>query len=126
MQPSAILRRTAVTTIIGAAGCAAVFPLPEAPGDCQFPPGTAIGFAADASLVDVGLAEEPVGRPLGGGPPDELLRGRVYVTADEVVLWNEPPPSRYFCLIPPDDAGFRSIVGVVPPGWSEPSWIRAP
>jgi hypothetical protein len=104
----------AIAWLLSLAGCELLDEprrsLGAAPPDCHFPANVEIGFAAQSSLAELRLSNDR----------GDELRGHIYVTAHKIVMWNEPPPQRYFCFIAPPDADFKSVIGLVPAGWAPP------
>jgi hypothetical protein len=98
------------------AGCAAL-PRNEAPASCEFPPGTALAFAGEASLDDAGLAPEDA--------PGRDRRGDLYVTVEVIkVAYDRGSDRRRFCLVYPSETDQPSgdmAFGPVPHDWAPPS-----
>jgi hypothetical protein len=105
-SPSGLLVHALLAMAI--AGCA---PLPTAgdlrvPNTCSFPPDTQLAFAAQSTLYRLGLAV-----------PEQLDEaGHIYVTAERIVLYDEPPARRW-CFVRADRSGME---GTVPDDWMPP------
>jgi hypothetical protein len=86
----------------------------EAPEGCDFPPGTSLAFAGEASLHEAGLAYID--------DPDRDRRGDLYVTADAIHADSDPRRDRRrFCLLFPPRLGqtYGDVtLGPVPRSWA--------
>ena len=95
-----------------------LLPFPGAPHECGFPDGTALAFAGQATLRQLGLSADLPAADLGA---------TVYVTAEPVPFSGsvpagaEPPADqRAYCALFDDEARMVSARGSVPVDWIPP------
>lgn len=101
---------TLLPLLTSIAACGTLDPLrppviEEAPAECEFPTGTELAFAGEASPFELGLGLE-----------NETERTRMYVTAEPVDRGQVGPPERMACSL----AGWGRAWFAVPADWTPP------
>jgi hypothetical protein len=115
--------RTASIAIVAASTAGCAWLSPEAPAGCGFPDGTALSFAGEASLTDLGLGERDI---VAAGAITDATVGMIYVTKDAIPFSGSVPDTPNGPAIVPEfrqycaDFGDAMKMGGVPDDWSPP------